>query len=214
MRYCCSDSASLLVFLTGKAAIEPIAIRWAMKSMRKENQIVPNCVLLATAAFSFVAVADLPYGYYRLLRWIVCVVAIATAIQLHRGQRPGFAWFLGALAILFNPLVPVPLGKATWRIFDCVAGIVFLGVAHVARKDRTKYRPDDSNTPMRFTPFPNEIRIQMAAIHPRRLYSGGFFPSGNHMGLPTPALVGSGLDLGCRSYPTRYYRGLCGLACT
>ena len=106
--------------------------------MEKENQIVPGWVLLATAVFAFVAMANLPYGYYRLLRWVVCAVAIASVIQLHRGQRPGWAWVLGAVAVLFNPLVPVPFGKETWRVFDCAAGVAFLGVLHLARKDRVQ----------------------------------------------------------------------------
>jgi hypothetical protein len=104
--------------------------------MEKEKQIVPNWVLLATAVFAFVAMADLPYGYYRLLRWIVCAVAIASAVQLHRGQRQGLAWVLGAVALLFNPIIPVPLGKASWRVFDGAAGVAFLGVLYLARKDR------------------------------------------------------------------------------
>lgn len=97
--------------------------------MKKENQIVPNWVLLATAAFAFVAIADLPYGYYRLLRWVVCTVAIASAIQSHAGKRQGWAWVLGAVALTFNPLVPVHFEKATWRIIDAGVGAVFLGVA-------------------------------------------------------------------------------------
>jgi hypothetical protein len=105
--------------------------------MEQKGQIVPNWVLLGTAAFAFVAIADLPYGYYRLLRWVACAVAIASAIQLHRGQRQrqGWAWVLGGVALLFNPLVPVHFEKATWRIFDGAAGLVFLGVLYFARKD-------------------------------------------------------------------------------
>lgn len=102
--------------------------------MKKGNQIIPNWVLLATAALAFVAIADLPYGYYRFLRWIVCAVAIASAIQLHKEQRQGLAWVLGAVALLFNPLVPVHFEKATWRIFDGAAGVAFLIVFYFSRK--------------------------------------------------------------------------------
>lgn len=103
--------------------------------MHQSKKIVPNWLLLATAAFAFIAIADIPYGYYRLLRWVVCAVAIASAIQLHGGKRQGWAWVLGAVALLFNPLVPVHFEKATWRIFDGVAGVAFLGVFYLGRKD-------------------------------------------------------------------------------
>jgi hypothetical protein len=103
-----------------------------------KKQWLPRWVLLATAAFAFVAIADLPYGYYRLLRWVVCAVAIASALQLHGGRRLGWAWILGAVALLFNPLVPVHFEKATWRIFDGAAGVAFLGVLYLDRKGTKK----------------------------------------------------------------------------
>ena len=102
--------------------------------MDQSNKIVPNWVLLATAAFAFAAIADLPYGYYRLFRWVVCAVAIASAIQLHGEKRQGWAWVLSAVALLFNPLVPVHFEKATWRVFDGAAGAVFLVVLLTNRK--------------------------------------------------------------------------------
>jgi hypothetical protein len=103
--------------------------------MEQNKQIVPNWVLLAAAVFAFVAMADLPYGYYRLLRWVACAVAIASAVQLQRSNRQGWIWVLGAVAVLFNPLVPVHFSKGTWRVFDGAAGIVFLGVFYLSRKD-------------------------------------------------------------------------------
>ena len=37
--------------------------------MDHKKQLLPAWVLIATAAFAFVAIADLPYGYYRLLHF-------------------------------------------------------------------------------------------------------------------------------------------------
>ena len=102
--------------------------------MAHQKQLVPNWVLIGAAVFAFVAMADLPYGYYRLLRWVVCAVAIASAVQLHRSNRLGWVWVLGAVAVLFNPLVPVHFAKSTWRVFDGAAGVAFLGVLYIARK--------------------------------------------------------------------------------
>ena len=103
--------------------------------MSDSRQIVPTWVLIGAAALAFVAIADLPFGYYRFLRWSTCAVAVGSAIQLHRTRRQGWAWALGAVAILFNPLVPVTFEKATWRVFDAAAGVAFLAVLYFARKD-------------------------------------------------------------------------------
>ncbi|MGL4399944.1 MAG: DUF6804 family protein [Luteolibacter sp.] len=113
--------------------------------MENGKQIVPNWVLLAAALFAFVAIADLPYGFYQLLRWVVCAVAVASAIQLHRTNRQGWVWALGGIAVLFNPLMTVGFDKATWRIFDGAAGIAFLAVLYFARKDNVPPRSGDAS---------------------------------------------------------------------
>ena len=102
--------------------------------MVQNKKWLPPWVLLMTAGLAFLAIADIPYGYYRVLRWVVCAVAITSAIQFYGGQRQGWAWFLGAVAILFNPLVPVHFEKATWQVFDGAAGVVFLCVLYLFRK--------------------------------------------------------------------------------
>lgn len=94
--------------------------------MESPKTIVPPWVILITAALCFAAIADLPYDYYRFLRWAVSVVAIFSAIQMHRINRQGWVWVLGAVVILFNPVIPISFEKSTWRIVDGAAGIVFI----------------------------------------------------------------------------------------
>jgi hypothetical protein len=115
--------------------------------MKNGNRIVPDWVLLAAAVFAFVAMFNLPYGYYRLFRWVACGVAIASSIQMHRSNRQGWVWILAAVAVLFNPLVPVHFAKRTWRVFDGAAGVTFLGALYVARKDSERGEQDAADPP-------------------------------------------------------------------
>jgi len=94
--------------------------------MKSPSQIIPNWVIVLAAIACFVAIADLPYGYYGFLRWAICGVAIVSAIQMHRMNRQGWVWIFGLIAILFNPLVPIHFEKSTWRIVDGAAGVAFL----------------------------------------------------------------------------------------
>ncbi len=96
--------------------------------MKTENQIVPSWVLLATAVFALAAIADLPHTYYLFLRWAVCAVSVVSAFQMHRMKSQGWVWILGAVAILFNPFIPVHFEKSTWRVLDAATGVVFLCV--------------------------------------------------------------------------------------
>lgn len=97
------------------------------------RQILPTWVLLGASIFAFIAIADLSFGYYRLLRWTTCWVAIASAVQLYRMSRIGWVWALGILAVLFNALLPLHFERDTWKIFDGAAGCLFLAVFMLTR---------------------------------------------------------------------------------
>jgi len=66
-----------------------------------------------------------PYGYYRLLRWIVMSTAIIGAI-VSAGIATRMRWLLwmpwvyGAVAVLFNPFAPFHMKRATWLIADLI----------------------------------------------------------------------------------------------
>ena len=68
------------------------------------------------------------YGYYVLLRWIVCPCFAFAAVQAFSRGKTNWVWILGATAVLFNPLFPVHLNRELWALIDLVAA----GVAGVS----------------------------------------------------------------------------------
>jgi hypothetical protein len=74
----------------------------------------------------FLALADLPYGYYTLLRILVCAVGAYGAYLAYSAGRHGWTWTFGAIAVLFNPIIPVYLGREVWAPIDVGVGIVFV----------------------------------------------------------------------------------------
>ncbi|MGD9419264.1 MAG: DUF6804 family protein [Verrucomicrobiales bacterium] len=106
--------------------------------MMQTTRFLPYWVLIAAAVFSFVAIADLPYGFYRLLRWVACGVAIASAVQLHINRHSGWVWALGIVALIFNPLIPFHFSKDTWRILDFGAGALFVVTLWITRQDEQR----------------------------------------------------------------------------
>jgi len=83
-------------------------------------------VVIAAAVLCFAAVADLPYGFYRLLRWVACSVGTILAVEAFRRGRISWAWGFGIVAVIFNPLIPFSFEKDVWRFLDAGAGVVFL----------------------------------------------------------------------------------------
>ena len=63
-----------------------------------------------------------PYGYYVLLRLIVCAVSIY-AIYVRRDSKSEYIVALVGITLLFNPMIPVYLNKLLWVPID-------LGVAY------------------------------------------------------------------------------------
>jgi uncharacterized membrane protein YccC len=82
---------------------------------------------LIAAAFLFIALApDLPYGYYQILRWVVCACAVFGALIARATRRNGWTGIFAFIAILFNPILPIQFPREVWQPIDVVTGIIFL----------------------------------------------------------------------------------------
>lgn len=81
---------------------------------------------LAAAALLVLAIAELPYGYYQMLRWVICAVAALTAFVAHTFGRSGWTVVFGTVAVLFNPIAPIYLSRETWAVLDLATAALFL----------------------------------------------------------------------------------------
>ena len=67
---------------------------------------------------------DNPYGYYILLRWVLCgVFAYLTFHSLER-EKEGLVWVLGITALIYNPIIPVHLNRELWSIINIVTVVI------------------------------------------------------------------------------------------
>lgn len=80
----------------------------------------------------FIALMDLPYGYYELLRTIATILFIVYGINEYRrkNERWAIVWFGSAL--LINPIFKIALGKILWKVMDIIWGILLLYNEHSA----------------------------------------------------------------------------------
>ena len=90
---------------------------------------------LVTAIMSFVAILDLPYGYYQILRFIVCGTAIYYLYQSykHASHLP-VKWLAVGIAILFNPIAPIYLDRSIWLFLNVATGIYFATIYKAIKK--------------------------------------------------------------------------------
>ena len=74
--------------------------------------------------------APMPYGYFMLVRFIAMVAFAIMAYHYYEDKKEYLAITFGVLAILFQPLIKIALGRTIWNIVDVVVAIflIFLWV--------------------------------------------------------------------------------------
>jgi len=78
--------------------------------------------------------APWPYGYYQLLRFVVCGAAVYVAVTAYKWQRTWVTWLFGFIAVLFNPLIPIHLSRDIWQPIDLISAILFLVAVLILKK--------------------------------------------------------------------------------
>lgn len=88
-----------------------------------------SLLIVKVAAIVMLLVAALggqPYGFYTLLRWVVCPICAYTAIHTTAKEQTGWTWVFGTMAALFNPLFVVHLGRSVWVFVNIAAAAILL----------------------------------------------------------------------------------------
>lgn len=94
----------------------------------------PHLILsLIAAAMLLGALADWPYGYYQLLRFVTCGVSVYIAVLAYNWQKMWALWLFGFIALLFNPLIPIHLSRDVWQPIDFICAILFVIVALILK---------------------------------------------------------------------------------
>ncbi len=82
-----------------------------------------------------------PYGYYTLLRFIVCGVAAYGAYFAHKINNKSWVWILAIVAVLFNPIRPIYLDRSTWHAIDIIVAAILLISLAFLRESKRKIEP-------------------------------------------------------------------------
>lgn len=93
-------------------------------------------VYIVAAILLLIAMFPLPYGYFTFLRLTVTAAASLWCWTAYSKDRSvGFNVILaGAIAVLFNPVVPVHLSRDLWQPIDVLAACCFFWKAYTEWK--------------------------------------------------------------------------------
>jgi len=81
--------------------------------------IITSIILLLLAVF------PLPYGYYMLLRLVVCLTAGFLVWFSFRANKMTWVWIMGFIALICNPVVPIHFAREIWIAIDLIVAVIF-----------------------------------------------------------------------------------------
>jgi hypothetical protein len=85
-----------------------------------------NVIKIVLAVLFFLCLADMPYGYYQFVRFAGLVGFAILAYQANEQGRQTEMIIYAGLALLFQPIFKIALGRQMWNIVDVVVGIGLL----------------------------------------------------------------------------------------
>lgn len=83
-------------------------------------------ILFSLAVLLLLCLAPMPYGYYQLIRFVAMVVFGVMTVRTWNEERLAWAITFGSLALLFQPIVKIALGRMMWNIVDVVVAIILV----------------------------------------------------------------------------------------
>ncbi len=96
-----------------------------------------NKTLKIIIAFALLlCLLDMPYGYYQLVRFLCLIVFGFFAFDSFNRDKTYFGLIYLSLAILFQPIIKIALGRTIWNIVDIIVA-VFLIWTIIKRKDNS-----------------------------------------------------------------------------
>ena len=83
---------------------------------------IEGIIKLIMAVAMIICLLPMPYGYYQMVRLGSAVGFSYLAFNLKTEERNKLWVYIG-LAVLFQPIIKITLGRTLWNIVDLVVGI-------------------------------------------------------------------------------------------
>lgn len=89
---------------------------------------------LYLATLLLLCLAPMPYGYFMLVRFIMLVACSGLAYRYYMLNKKIAMWVFVTLALLFQPIYKVVLGRAIWNAVDVIVAVFFVVLFFVERR--------------------------------------------------------------------------------
>ena len=117
--------------------------------MKTEKQsIVPKSFIVMMMVMLGIALFPIRYyGYYVLLKIVICGGCAFLAAIAYGDGRKYLVWFMGGLAVLYNPIIRFPLGRELWMVINFLTIIVLIAVMKSTKQRGAVQNKDSPEIP-------------------------------------------------------------------
>lgn len=82
--------------------------------------------------------APMSYGYFMLVKFVMMVAFCVLAYQYYLRNNVVAAWMFGALAVLFQPIFKIALGRTLWNVVDVIVALLLIALFVMEWKNSKK----------------------------------------------------------------------------
>jgi len=88
--------------------------------------MIIKIIKIALVVLLCLCLAHMPYGYYQFVRFAALIAFAYFAYESYSKGVKGLAYIYIALAILFQPLIKISLGREIWNAVDVIVAVLLL----------------------------------------------------------------------------------------
>ena len=95
-------------------------------------------IYLFLAALLLLCLAPMPYGYFQLVRFVATVAFGLMAYRYFTNEKTVAAWIFSALALLFQPIYKIALGRVMWNVVDVLVAVLLVALFVMEKRGEEK----------------------------------------------------------------------------
>lgn len=93
-------------------------------------------IKLVVAVLLILCLANMPYGFYTLVRFIAAGAFAYLSYDYFKSKRDGLGFTFAALAVLFQPFFKIALGRFIWNSIDVIVAVLLVYLVVTAFKKK------------------------------------------------------------------------------
>jgi hypothetical protein len=97
-----------------------------------------KAIKIILAVLFFLCLLDMPYGFFQVVRFAALVGFAVLAYQANEKENKTEMIIFICLAILFQPLLKISLGRQVWNVVDVIVGVGLIASIFIGKKKISK----------------------------------------------------------------------------